>query len=326
MFDVISIGSAFLDVFIKSPDLKILKTDAVFTGTAIIAPYGAKAEVEELVLTTGGGGTNTAVGFSRLGLKASVLSRCGWDFAGRLVREDLKKEKVDDSLLIQLEGEDTDYSTILVGPDGGRTILVYRGGTRLEEDLIDFSRLKTKWFYISSLEGNTGLLKKLVNFAKKNKIKVALNPGRREIGKKEKLLPILKKVDVLIINREEAGKLTGISMIEHEIFPKMCLLSGGIVVITEGKKGAHVCVPKKGRLVIDGFKVKMIEATGAGDGFGCGFVAGLIKGWELEEALKLGIANGAAAVTEIGAKKGLLKGKKVDEWMKKKLATRWEKD
>lgn len=325
-FDVTSIGSAVLDVFIKSPDLKILKTDAVFTGTAIIAPYGAKTEVEQLVITSGGGGTNTAVGFARLGLKASVLARCGWDFAGKLIREDLKKEKVDDSLLIQLEGEDTDYSTILVGPDGGRTILVYRGGTRLEEDLIDFSKLATKWFYISSLEGNILLLKKLVNFAKKNKIKVALNPGRREIDKKERLLPILKDVDVLIVNREEAGKLTGISMVEHDVFPKMCTFSPGIVVITEGKRGAHVCVTKKGRLVIDGFKVKVVEATGAGDGFGCGFVAGLIKGWKLEEALKLGIANGAAAVTEIGAKKGLLREKEVDEWMKKKLATHWEKD
>ena len=52
MFDVISFGSAVLDVFVKSPELKILKTDKVFTGEALIVPYGAKCEVEKLVVIT----------------------------------------------------------------------------------------------------------------------------------------------------------------------------------------------------------------------------------------------------------------------------------
>ena len=74
--DVISFGSGTLDVFIQSPELKLLKTNHVFTGEAIIAPYGAKTEVSELLVQSGGGGTNTAVGFARLGLKAGVVARC----------------------------------------------------------------------------------------------------------------------------------------------------------------------------------------------------------------------------------------------------------
>ena len=90
-YDVISIGSATLDVFVEAKDLKLLETKKVFTNQALMIPYGAKCEVERLTVQSGGGGTNTAVGFSRLGLKAAVLARCGWDFAGKVVREELEE-------------------------------------------------------------------------------------------------------------------------------------------------------------------------------------------------------------------------------------------
>lgn len=325
MFDVVSVGSATLDVFLKSPDLKLLKTDQVFTGRAIIAPYGAKCEVEKLVMASGGGGTNTAVGFARLGLQASVLARCGWDFAGRLVRKQLKKEGVDDSLLIQLEKEATDYSTILIGPDGGRSILVYRGGTKLEESLIDFKKLKARWLCVSSLEGNLVLLKRLIQFARKNKIKVAVNPGRREIEQRMELLPILEKVDVLVVNREEAAKLVNEEFFDPKVFKKTALVSEGIVAVTQGAKGVFLFDQKDNLLIADGFRLEMVDTTGAGDGFFCGLVAGLIKGWEIEKALKLGIANGAVVVTEIGAKAGLLYEKNIHNWLEKPLKMAWQK-
>jgi len=74
-----------------------------------------------------------------------------------------------------------------------------------------------------------------------------------------------------------------------------------------------------------GFAVKMADQTGAGDGFGAGFITGLTKGWEVEKSLKLGIANGASVVTKIGAKEGLIKEKELDFWLSKTLTRHWEK-
>lgn len=326
-YDVISFGSATLDVFIITPDLKVIKSDQFFTGKAIAVPYGVKVEVERSEMCSGGGGTNTAVGFSRLGLKTAVVARCGWDFAGKMVRQEIKKEGVDDRFLVQIEGEKTDYSTILVGPDGGRTILVYRGGTRLEKSVIDFKQLNAFWFYLSSLEGNLDLVEQLTDYAGKNHIKIAVNPGKKELEQKKRFLKIAKNFDVLIVNREEAAKLLGLTIVDEQIFDKICsALPKAIVVVTEGVKGLHACIPGKGKLVMDGFKVKMVEATGAGDGFGSGFIAGLIKGWDLEKALKLGVSNGASAVTRVGAKAGLIREKEIDFWLEKPLKIRWEKE
>ncbi|MGB9707067.1 MAG: carbohydrate kinase family protein [Microgenomates group bacterium] len=325
MYDVISFGSATIDVFLKTEDFRILKTTEFLGGKALALPYGAKCEVSERLIASGGGGTNTAVGFARLGLKAAVVARCGWDFGGKIVRAELKKEEVDDNLLIQIEGEETDYSTILVGPDGERTILVYRGKSRLDESLIDFSKLKSRWFCISGLEGNLKLLEKLVDFAKKNKIKVAVNPGRKEIEQKGELLKIIKDIDVLIVNQEEAARLTEVDFFDPKLFRRTAILSSGIVVITRGAEGAYLFDEKDNLLVADGFKVEMVDATGAGDAFNAGFIGGLAKGWELEKALKLGIANGASVVGFLGVKPGLLSEENYHNWLEKPLKMKWRK-
>lgn len=315
-YDVISFGSAILDVFIKSPDFKVVKSSDKFVGKVLSIPYGIKSEVEELLIASGGGGTNTAVGFARLGLKTALVARCGWDFAGKMIRQDIKKEKVIDDLLVQLEGEKTDYSTILIGPDGNRTILVYRGGTSLEKSVIDFKRLNSFWFYLASLEGNLSLLDQLVDLAVKNHTKVALNPGRREIKQKDQLFEIAQKVDVLIVNQNEALELTKDSFNVEQAFDYLVkFLPKTMIVVTKGDQGVLAQIPGEKRLSLKSFEVKMIDQTGAGDGFGCGFVGALASNFKPHQALKIGMANGASVVTQIGAKLGLLKKTQLNDWL-----------
>lgn len=309
IYDVISFGSATLDVFVKTEALKVV-------GKTLSLPIGQKNEVNQLIITSGGGGTNTAVGFSRLGLKAAVVARCGWDLAGKIVRNDLKKEKVSDSLLAQVEDDQTDYSTILISNEGESTILVYRGGSFLEASLVPFKKLNSRWFCISGLEGNFDLLEKLIKFALKNKIKVCLNPGKRELTKKRLLLSIFKQIEVVILNEDEATQMTD--------RPKL-LCPEGIVIVTRGNKGAYLFDQPGNRLIAEAFKIEATNFTGAGDAFTCGFLTGLIKNWDLEKSLKLGLANGASVVTEIGAKTGLLSLSTYHNWLNKPLKMEWKK-
>lgn len=324
MFDVVSFGSAILDNFIKSADFRVVESKEFDRGQALALPHSQKCQVDQLTVTTGGGGTNTAVGFARLGLKAAVVARCGWDQAGRLLRRELKKEGVDDSLLIQLENEQTDQSFVLIGPDGLSTILVYRGQTRLEKNLVDFKKLASQWFCLSNLEGNLELLAALVAYAQKNKIKVALNPGRREIEQKERLLPLIKNIDLLVVNKEEAAQLTATDFFDSQLFQRSALLSQGLVAVTQGKNGVFLFDQKDRLLVSAGFKTEMVDSTGAGDGFFCGLVTGLIKNWDLKKALKLGVANGASTVTAVGAKTALLYEKHIHNWLEKPIKMDWK--
>lgn len=319
-YDVITFGSAILDVLVKSPALTVAESSESETGKILTMPHGIKGEVEELVISSGGGGTNTAVGLARLGLKTAVVARCGWDFAGRQIRQELKEEGVDDQLLVQFEGEATDFSTILVGPDGDRTILVYRGGTKLQRSVINFKKVNSFWFLSSSLEGNLELMGTLAEFARKNHVKMIANPGRREIAQPEKLLKIAGELYGLVVNREEAAALTGRLTNDPEVFESLAKKTPKtLVVVTEGAKGAYVRPPGAKAFWVRGLPVRMVDGTGAGDGFCSGLVGGLAQGWELEKALKLGVCNGAAVVGKMGAKTGLIRKNEVDIWLRKEI-------
>ena len=321
MFDVVSLGSATLDVFLKSREFALVSKD----GTKeICVAYGGKLEVEEIHFDTGGGGTNSAVTFARQGLKIASIVKIGDDFAGKKVREDLESEEVDTSLVVEEKNGYTDYSTLLWAPEGGRTALVYRGKTRLEVEEVPWDRLQTKWFYISSVEGNLEIVQEIQRY-KDTKIqsKIAWNPGGKELEQKEKVLELLPGVEVLNLNKEEMEELVGGDEggggIEG-LLKKARELPCRYVIITDDRWGSYLWQKDAGFWLWSGiYDTPKVEATGAGDAYGSGFTAGLIKGMEIEDCLRLAAANASSVVLYPGAKKGILKMDKTDEWFGKEL-------
>lgn len=320
MFDIITIGTATRDAFVKSPAFKIIKSSKFITGEAECFALGSKIEVPEIIFTTGGGATNAAVTFGRQGLKTACAVRIGNDLSGRSVIENLKNEKVNAAFIQKDAKKMTAYSILLLAPSGERTVLVYRGASEnfdLKKLLKEFP--KTKWVYLAPLGGRAAeIFKPLVDFCFKNKIKIAANLSAAQIkvGIK-KLVPILNKIDVLILNQEEASYLTGISYKnENEIFKTLDDATRGIVVMTKGPKGVSI---SDGKIKIKAgiFKEKKsADRTGAGDAFGSGFLAGLIQKTaakkfaygkdDLKYALRLGAANATSVIEHIGAKEGIL--------------------
>jgi sugar/nucleoside kinase (ribokinase family) len=305
-FEVVTFGSAFVDVYLSSRDFKIVKTGSSPTGVALCEVYGGKIAIEEQVITTGGGATNSAVGFERLGLQTASVCCVGEDEWGLFVRKELKREGVS-LLYVQQVDEPTSYSTILVSKDGGRSALVYRrASSKLSWHKVEWQKLQPKWFYISSLGGDLNMMTKIIREAQTKQIKVALNPGSKEIQAEDKLKAFLPQVEVLLLNRQEAARLTKHEFKNMEaIVRDASKLGAKIVAITEGRKGAKVI--SGGKVIsLKARKSKVVEETGAGDAFGCALVAGLIKGYSLERALTMGLKNGASVVEHFGPKKGLL--------------------
>ncbi|MDH5362255.1 MAG: carbohydrate kinase family protein [Aigarchaeota archaeon] len=63
------------------------------------------------------------------------------------------------------------------------------------------------------------------------------------------------------------------------------------------------------------FKVKEVDATGAGDVFDGAFVVGLLLGWKLETALRFACAAGAIKVTRQGPMEGPTSKAEVEEFL-----------
>jgi ribokinase len=324
MFDIITIGTATRDVFLRSRlfktvrDPKHLERIGFPTGEAQCFALGAKVAVEEPLLTVGGGAANTAVTFARQGYRTAAFVKLGRDSNGRAVIEDLKREKITPLAALDPKAM-TGYSVILLSSGGERTILTYRGAT---EDLrvsdAPARRLAARWAYIVPGRIPLPAMTAIIRTLRKNGTKIAMNPSQAylDLGAK-KLMPILKHLNVITLNREEAAYLTGRRYDdEKKIFATFDEWVEGFAVMTEGPKGV---------LVSDGKRIyragiyrdqRVVDRTGAGDAFGSGFVAGLMRYRGplaacppriVSEAIRLASANATAVVEAVGAQTGALR-------------------
>ncbi|MFH1188865.1 MAG: carbohydrate kinase family protein [bacterium] len=317
MKDVIAIGSVTRDVFLKT-EFDLLPYKETPTGKALCIPLGEKFGVPHATFTIGGNAANASITFARQEFDTAIVTKVGDDAAGKEVFRVLEKEQID-TRFISLSNKPTNYSVLLL-QNGERTILSYHGAldTFSTQDF-SMTDLKSKWWYISLTSTSCTMFSRLMQFARKEGISVAMNPGLYHIehGKTDiiKALPFVK---FLVLNELEASKLTGIPFEkEAKLFAKLDELVPGIVAVTRGDKGVTV---SDGHLIYRAgvFKVRnATDRTGAGDAFGSGFVAGLmcrkekcIKGVcepnNIEYALRLASANAASVVEHIGTSTGIL--------------------
>ncbi|MFH1207845.1 MAG: carbohydrate kinase family protein [Patescibacteria group bacterium] len=307
-FDVITIGSAFKDVYLFSRKFHVLKNAPMATSEMECFAFGTKIELDDMNVEIGGGAVNTAATFKKQGFKVGCLARVGRDGVGEEVRRYLKEHGINDLLVIDRKNR-TAQSVIFLAPNGERTILVYRGAAHdFKTTDITNAITRTKWLYVTSLAGRLEVLKKIIRLAKPRGIHIAFNPGKLDLAKSENGLgPLLKQVDILIMNEEEASALTGQpASDEAGCVRKLRVKCPGILVITKGARGSVVVLNNEiYRVIIK--PLKAIDATGAGDAFGSGFVAGYMRyGGDAEKSIRLACNNAAGEVSQLGAKNGLI--------------------
>ena len=306
MFDVITFGSATQDVFLRSKALELHKEHGLVEACF---PFGAKIDVEEMFVESGGGGTNNAVTFARMArMKTAVVTSVGADAVGEEIARIMKRENVASDFIQSTNKEKTGYSAIILSGVAERTILTHRGASSLlDPGKIPWNKIQAKFFHLSGLAGNFELLEHIISHAEKTKTKVFMNPGGGELrAGLAKTMKYFSRLDLLIMNREETATLTGLSAKNLrglvKAVRKICPLS----VITDGKAGAYaVTAAEVTHAAI--VPAKRINLTGAGDAFGSAFAAGIMKNNDIRTALALGTLNATSVVQKMGAKVGILK-------------------
>lgn len=299
MHDVITIGSALVDIFISSKDFHLKKEASALW---LCEKYDEKIEVDSFKVTTGGGGSNTAVGFSRLGFKTGVVAELGTDSWSKLLLNDFEKEDVDTSLLVLERKEETGGSVILSAPDGGRTIMVHRGAASMldAKDIPDHALIDTKWIHLSSISGQQEALHKIFSLVSKHKKQFSWNPGKDEIEllNEGKVNLIGVDVTVLFVNQKEWDSLT----LVHDQLHQQCVQ----IVVTNSEKGGAVYQSGQLHHEYSRAAVKVANGTGAGDSFAVGYVAAILSGVNIRNQADWGKKNAGSVIQQIGAKAGLL--------------------
>lgn len=317
MYDVITIGSATVDVFVK-PKPSAREIIAHAKHLDVCMHLGDKVLIEDIHFETGGGGTNCGVSFSRLGLKAGWLGVLGTDPNSKTVVDTIRKEGLD-FLGVAKKGS-TGYSVIITDLKKDRTILAYKGiNDMLADHDVPYSRLQTRWLYCGSMLGSSWeTLIKVVKFARKKGIKVAFNPSLylAEQGM-AKLAPIVYGLDVLILNKEEAQALLKMKNGKVPAMLRKLSKQVEIPVITDGRNGAQA-TDGKTMYSMATHAVKVVDTTGAGDAFASGFVAARLHNKDIPTSLQMGQAQSESVLQAIGAKQRLFTLKEAKNELKRR--------
>ncbi len=333
---IYTIGGATFDMFIKAHNHSIMQLkDKDSFKSWICLDYGGKVKIDEVHETFGGGATNTAVGFSRMGFDAYFIGKVGSEYGDKVINN-LLNEGVNIKYAKKTVREKTAFSTILNTFEGDRTVLAYAGANMYfdSKDVPWGELVNADWIFFNHLtKPKSKISQDLVKLLKKNpKIKLAWNPGREQIkGGIKKWKSLLEHTEVLVLNKDEAAeftkipfKLAGNKLDDpkyHIHLPKNFLppyaddvseimyefFKYGVkyVVITDGRNGSQASDGK--RLYFCPVAThKRVDTLGAGDAFASGFTTAIINGENITKALKYGTLNAQSVVSYFGAQKGLL--------------------
>lgn len=300
MYDVITIGSALVDIFVKSSQYTLKNTKR---GMMLCQLYDQKIDVDSFTVATGGAGGNTAVGFSRAGFMTAVVSETGKDVFSQVVLDELRRDCVHTKFVAQERQEQTGGSVILVGADGGRTVLVNRGASSMLDphDIPARALKRARWVHLSSIGGRLFTLKHIANIIRETDIRCSWNPGSAELDllASGALDPTALPCQVLLVNKDEWASIQSVQATLRSHVSE--------IVITEGKKGGKIYLQGERRAArFKSSGAKTVEETGAGDAFAVGYVVARLHDRSPMDAVTIGSKNAGAVVQQVGAKAGLL--------------------
>jgi sugar/nucleoside kinase (ribokinase family) len=354
--EILTLGGATQDIFIHYEDAQTVEFCGPHEKSSfLLLQEGAKIEINKIRYSTGGGATNSAVSFKRLGFEVSSFFKIGTDSQGISILQALKKEGVSVAECVIDHHEQTGISYIIPSFRGDRTVLAFRGANaHIKQEEIPFSSFKKySYLYITSMSGDSShLLLSITQEAKHHGVTIANNPGISQLtAGAQTLCKSLPFIDILILNRDEARQFMvsllqsdkklheSLNQKKHEMLPhapsllrdlftyentcfslvhffKEALARGPrIAVVTNGSEGVYVC-SEKTIYFHPSLPVKLVSTLGAGDAFGSGFVAGLALFNSIEQAIRTGILNSSSVITHVDAKEGLLRRDQLDYALK----------
>ncbi|MEX0940296.1 MAG: carbohydrate kinase family protein [Candidatus Babeliales bacterium] len=358
MKKILTIGGATQDIFISYEHAEMVTycKSEVQEKSYMLLQEGKKIEVQNIHYATGGGATNSAVSFKRLGFNVSTFVKVSEDIAAQEVLKKLEQEGINTEFIKQETKGSTGVSFILPTVSGDRIIFAYRGinGQVVKNDIPFDSIKEFDQLYITSLSGNSSdLFLPISKQAKEHDIYVATNPGSSQLAAGAEIMrESLPYIDTFILNAEEA-KIFMLSLVKtserllkqvehaeetlnpdlpellscHISYDSICfslpqffkeVLKRGpkIVVVTNGAEGVYVAT-KEHILFHPSLEVDVYNTIGAGDAFGSSFTASLVHGKSIEESLVSGICNAASVISYLDTKEGLLTLDKLENNFKK---------
>lgn len=266
---------------------------------------GGESLITGHVESLGGSAANTIVGLARLGNKVGYIGKVGGDDMGEFILKNLKDENVNtEGIVLSKKGRSGEVIGF-IDKVGERTLYVNPGANdTLGFDEIDVRYVESaKFLHLTSFVGEKPFEAQKCLLQSILDVKVSFDPGELYVWKGfTGLKPILKRSFVVFPNENELKLLVGK---EYKEGARVLIGEGvSVVAVKLGDKGCYVSDGKE-EFLIDAFKVKVVDTTGAGDAFCAGFLHGLLAEKDIYACGKLGNFVASCKIGKKGARNGL---------------------
>lgn len=293
----------------------------ILVADVIARPVDEYPKRGELVLCQqmkpyiGGCAANTGIGLQKLGVPTAIEGKVGRDGFGVFVSETLQSHDLDVRGVAIDESASTSATMVMVGADGERSFIHYLGANAtfsaddVNWDIIAEAELLhiAGHFLMGSFDGEP--CAQVLRRAQEMGVKTALDTAWDATGRwMETLRPTLPYIDYFVPSYSEARRCIaelGPERDTPEAVARAFQDEGvGVVALKMGEAGSYIRAGEE-EWKIPAFRVSAVDATGAGDAFAAGFLAGVMHGFDMETTGKLANAVGACCVTEVGTVAGV---------------------
>ncbi len=259
---------------------------------------------------------NASVSMARLGLDVSLMSWLGDDVTGKEATQYLKEQGVHTDDLVVESGVESNYHFYLrYGADRTKLQKFENYSYQWHEP-----SQKPDWLYLGVLGENTWPLHEaILEYLKANpEIKLAFQPGMYHLlWGTQKMAPFYLRAEIVVLNREEAAKVTGREREDvHGLIRGLHELGVKTAVVTDGPAGAYASDGQRTLFMPIYPDIKEpLDRTGAGDAFASTLTAVLARGENLETALTWAPINSMNVSQYLGAQEGLLNEQQLQDFL-----------
>ncbi|MDA9532392.1 carbohydrate kinase family protein [Bradyrhizobium sp. CCBAU 25338] len=271
-----------------------------------IPPGGGRLLIEEIRLAVAGTAGGTVVPCARLGLKALAVGAVGSDEKADWMLNALEREGIDISLMERMAGSPTSATILPIRPDGSRPVMHARGASarwRIAPE-VQAAACRSKILHLGgvgsllAMDGAPSVA--LLRDAKAAGCTTTLDliQARREtLALVEPLLPY---VDFFMPSIDETNAMVGTD--DPAACARFFIDKGaGGCAISLGADGSFVMTRDGRQFTVPAFEVAVRDTSGCGDSYTGGFIAGLVRDWDLLDCAKLATATAAIVATGLGS-------------------------
>lgn len=298
-------------------------------GLLIAQSEGSLDSVAGFTLAVAGAEFNVATGAARLGHFVSYLTKLGNDPFGTRITNTLTANKIDSSNVLTSDTNTTGFMLKSKVSKGDPEIFYFRKGSAAstldasDVEKIDFSKfdyVHLTGIFPALTDSTRAAMMALIKKAKELGLFISFDPNLRpQLWPSQevmvKTLNELASYADLVLPGCGEGKILCGSEDPSKINDFYRSLGARMVVTKLGPDGALV---REGdnEYKVPGFIIdKVVDTVGAGDGFACGVITGLMEGLSLEKAVERGAAIGAIQCTFAGDNEGLPTQEQLKEFM-----------